>query len=256
MTDYLTQLARRSLGELRPVKPVRIHPYAESTAPDDGRFEGSIPETVESGIAATERSRGSRAGDTLVSPRPASGQTRSTPRSGVSTAADVAQVRAGWVEDRRRTDGSWPAEGSDENPSAGAEGRTGPPSRLRNRDHIDDEELLVPRRPRGREEFRNPETGASSTGSEERTAGPSPGPPPATNASERSSGPAAGSQEDPRGSHELEALPDRSSVEVSIGTIEIRALPPQSPQAIPHARRVKPKLALDEYLAQRRRGER
>jgi len=252
MADYLTLLARRSLGKLRPVEPVRIHPYAESMTPDDGLVEtSSISER-----AAMEPERGLTPIEESVAPGSFSGRVRSTYRSDEAAVMKGAELFSGRFEDHRDPGSSRPQCETAGQPAADPEDRPSPPNLTTRRDDIGDEELLVPKRSDRRKERPEPEQFAGSMGPEERAGEPPSGVLAAEGTVTRSDEPIAGAGEATRGDRRRDDLPNRPSVEVSIGTIEIHAAPVQSHPVTPRARRVRPRLGLEDYLAQRRRGER
>lgn len=256
MADYLTHLARRSLGELRPVEPVRIHPYAESTTSGDGHTEDSSFGRVGIEPALKAADRGlphANENEIVIS---ASGRAPSTSLPDGTVVETGAVVSAAKVEDHRDSGAFGPAGVAGQQSAPSPAGRQGRPNRVAGRNIDEDQELLVPGLLNRSDRRPDPNPVAASTESEPRTGGPPSDPSSTADRAERSREPATLPRDATRGDRERSDLASRSSVEVSIGTIEIRATPPQTFPEAPRACRVRPKLGLDDYLAQRRRGER
>lgn len=249
MADYLTLLARRSLGAARPVEPARAHRYAASGPPAERVVVGS---TVD-GVRATRqtvqthaRPRGEAAPSTTTTD---SGQTRPSVPKDDGTApvthsvpyVPPVSVRREIRARPRRTEGETAGNHWVESAIA-AEAGVG--------------ELLVPnhasrgvveRAPVSAPESVSPAAEArDDRGGDRRSA----------RASDESIGRMDGPPEQPLVGDPVDHRPGGGSVEVSIGTIEIRAVPPSPPAAIPRPRGTSPRLGLDDYLAQRGRGER
>lgn len=256
MADYLTLLARRTLGELRPVEPVGIHPYAESMPAYDGRLEASSAEHIGVGGAEAEARRNRSPSDERSSPRSLSEPDRPTNRSDRAAAEGDAEASAAGFDGHRGSDSPrWPR-GAATQPAVGTEEGTTAASLATRQGSDGDDDLLPSRRPdrqavrRGRGQFDD------SMEPEGREGGKRSGSLSAKRPIERSDEAIAGAGQATRGDSEHDEPPTPSRVDVSIGTVEIRVAPPPSTPSTPRTRRVKPKLTLDDYLAQRRRGER
>jgi len=256
MADYLTLLARRSLGKLRPVEPVRIHPYSQTMSPDGGRVEDSVGGEVGIDLAAVEPDRGLPLTGARGSSESSSGKIRSTSRSEGAVFEQGTELSSGRFEDHQDPESSRPQCETVEQPLAVPGEPPSPPNRATRRDQAGVGELLVPRPLNRRGERPDSDPLAESMELEARAWGPTSGALVAKDTTERSKEPITRKEDATCGEGERDDLSSRSSVEVSIGTIEIRAIPPQTSPVASHARRVRPKLGLDDYLAQRRRGER
>lgn len=257
MADYLTLLAQRSLGEFTPVEPVRHHPFADVRSAGDGvveeeAFAGTKPGTT---IAAgLDGGGGGVSGPHMTgttfpqtsSPSPARGEEGPVSPAAPEVTSDLLYRR---VESNSRSDsrGVSPA---DRGPRLGE-----PPASIQ-RDGIEDRELLVPdyrdrsheirgRDPRGERNWGDAEIDRPSAVALRLPASP-----------DLVTGRSTHPPEAPNFEADADAPLGRPVVEVSIGTIEIRAVTPKPPPPAPRARRVRPGLGLEDYLEQRRRGER
>jgi len=256
MADYLTLLARRSVGLVKPVEPVRVHRYAERPAGGDGLVEEVVGESSLAGRSiATGSVRSSRSGS-------GSPWQRTTPAQPSPPAAPAADEEMHGLTPVDEPDGAiehgrprWRRDGAEvSNAESPEEQKTSAaPAVVVERVAP---ELLVPDWP-GELEV-EPLPGVHRVIAESE-AGPG-------KQSQTGREPLIATREPVESTRLQAAAPphdreastrrDTAAVEVSIGSIEIRAVKESPPAAAPQPRRVAPKLSLEDYLEQRRRGER
>lgn len=257
MADYLTLLAQRSVGEFTPVEPIRHHPFADVRSAGDGVVEEEAIAGTKSG---TKIAAGLDGGDSVESGPRMTGisfaQT-SSPSSARGEGGPVSPAAPEVASDLlyRRVESNSSSDSRGVSP-ADRGPRTGEPPASIQRDGIEDRELLVPdHRDRSHNNRGRDPRGEGNWGDAEIDR-----PPAVESPLPVSPDLATGLSPHPSKAPNFEADPDvplgRPVVEVSIGTIELRAVTPKPPPPVPSARRVRSELGLDDYLEQRRRGER
>lgn len=255
MADYLTLLARRSLGELPPVEPVRVHPYAERALADDSGVELRSIERAGTGGPATTLPHRPESDD-RAAPASRLGWTSPASRSDGADAERGSEVFAATIGAHRDANPPAPSRDPGRQAAGGLEDRSQPPSRAVQRDDLGDQDLLVPRHPDRREGREDSGLSRAPMEAEQRQAGTRSDAVSPIEGAARPNELIGRAADTSRADGARDGPPNRPSVEIAIGTIEIRAASPQPPSVIARARRVRPKLSLDDYLTQRRRGER
>jgi len=256
MADYLTLLARRSVGLVKPVEPVRVHRYAEMAVGGGGLVEEVVGESSLAGRSmATGAVRRPRSGSgspgqatTPAQPSPLAASTADEEMRGLTPLDELDRAmehgRPRWRRDGTEVSSEEFPEDQKTTAAPAVEVERIAP------------ELLVPNWPGELEveplpgEQRVMALSEAGPGKESQT-----GKEPLIAPREPVEGTRLPS-EMPTHDREASTRRDTAAVEVSIGSIEIRAVKESPPAAARQPRRVAPNLTLEDYLEQRRRGER